>query len=434
MQALLSFDQSPPLSAPVRFFLTAPLYLVLAGLLAAFEGEALLASRWTPVALAMTHLLTLGFMLQVMLGALIQILPVLAGANLPRPLLVAGLLHPVLNLGTLLLVAGFLLGSALAMQLAAWLLSLAVGIFLLPAAWALFGVPSTSPCIRALKLSLVALLVTVGLGVYLLLGLANGWALPVRDLTNLHAAWGLGGWGGILLAGVAYVVVPMFQLTPGYPARPAWGFPLAILLALLLWSLSLLTPFGALSNLVNYLGQILLAVSTAAFLWQTIQLQRLRRRARGDATLYYWRLGLGASLLAVVLFVLNVLLPDMLDQAPWDLIIGIGVVLGGFCAFIIGMLYKIIPFLLWLNLQNQMPAGHVPPAMSQLLTEAEMRNQMRCFFLAFFLSTAAVLWPRYLSVMAGLVLMLSGIWLGWNLLQALWRYRQIRDTLALGAR
>ena len=121
MQALLSFDQSPPLSAPVRFFLTAPLYLVLAGLLAVFEGEALLASRWTPVALAMTHLLTLGFMLQVMLGALIQILPVLAGANLPRPLLVAGLLHPVLNLGTLLLVAGFLLGSALAMQLAAWL-------------------------------------------------------------------------------------------------------------------------------------------------------------------------------------------------------------------------------------------------------------------------------------------------------------------------
>ncbi|MDX9944829.1 MAG: hypothetical protein RBS35_08560, partial [Azonexus sp.] len=191
MQALLSFDQSPPLSAPVRFFLTAPLYLVLAGLLAVFEGEALLASRWTPVALAMTHLLTLGFMLQVMLGALIQVLPVLAGANLPRPLLVAGLLHPVLNLGTLLLVAGFLLGSALAMQLAAWLLSLAVGIFLLPAAWALFGVPSTSPSIRALKLSLVALLVTVGLGVYLLLGLANGWALPVRDLTNLHAAWGL---------------------------------------------------------------------------------------------------------------------------------------------------------------------------------------------------------------------------------------------------
>ena len=33
MQALLSYDQSPPIAAPFRFFLTAPLFGVLAGLL-----------------------------------------------------------------------------------------------------------------------------------------------------------------------------------------------------------------------------------------------------------------------------------------------------------------------------------------------------------------------------------------------------------------
>jgi hypothetical protein len=38
-------------------------------------------------ALALTHLITVGFMLQVMLGAMIQILPVVAGANISRPLL-----------------------------------------------------------------------------------------------------------------------------------------------------------------------------------------------------------------------------------------------------------------------------------------------------------------------------------------------------------
>ena len=422
MQALLSFDQSPPLSAPVRFFLTAPLYLVLAGLLAAFEGEALLASRWTPVALAMTHLLTLGFMLQVMLGALIQILPVLAGANLPRPLLVAGLLHPVLNLGTLLLVAGFLLGSALAMQLAAWLLSLAVGIFLLPAAWALFGVPSTSPSIRALKLSLVALLVTVGLGVYLLLGLANGWALPVWDVTNLHAAWGLGGWGGILLAAVAYVVVPMFQLTPGYPARAAWWFPLGVLLALLLRSLSLL----ATTEWLLHPALFLLGASGVAFVWQTLRLQRLRRRARADATLRYWQLGLWSSLLALFMLMLQSLIPAVAAYVAWNLVFGVLILPGGFCAFIIGMLYKIVPFLLWLALQNLAPPGKLPPAMSRLLSEAEMQRQMWSFFVAFLLSTAAVFFSPWLSGAAGLALAVSGLWLGWNLRQAVLRYRQCR--------
>jgi hypothetical protein len=49
-------------------------------------------------ALALTHLITVGFMLQVMLGAMIQILPVVAGANISRPLLVATLVHAAIAL------------------------------------------------------------------------------------------------------------------------------------------------------------------------------------------------------------------------------------------------------------------------------------------------------------------------------------------------
>ena len=93
MQALLSFDKAPPFAAPLRFFLTAPLFSLAAGLLLLFVGPDLLASRWTRGLLAATHLITVGFMLMVMLGALIQILPVVAGANLDSPLAVARWLH-----------------------------------------------------------------------------------------------------------------------------------------------------------------------------------------------------------------------------------------------------------------------------------------------------------------------------------------------------
>ncbi|MDQ5914882.1 MAG: hypothetical protein QG584_773, partial [Pseudomonadota bacterium] len=86
MQALLSFEQAPPIAAPFRFFLTAPLFSGLAGLLLLVDGPELLTSRWTPGALALTHLIAAGFVLQVMLGAMIQILPVVAGANLRHPL------------------------------------------------------------------------------------------------------------------------------------------------------------------------------------------------------------------------------------------------------------------------------------------------------------------------------------------------------------
>ena len=63
--------------------ITAPLFGVLAGLLVLFEGPAALPVRWNPATLALTHLLTLGVLAQVMCGALLQMLPVLAGAPVP---------------------------------------------------------------------------------------------------------------------------------------------------------------------------------------------------------------------------------------------------------------------------------------------------------------------------------------------------------------
>ncbi len=107
---MLSFENAPPFAAPLRFFLTAPLFSLAAGLLLAAGGPELLASRWTPGLLAATHLITVGFMLQIMLGALIQILPVVAGVNLGNPLRVARWLHAGLSAGAILLAGGLLWG------------------------------------------------------------------------------------------------------------------------------------------------------------------------------------------------------------------------------------------------------------------------------------------------------------------------------------
>ena len=108
MQALLSYDDAPPLSVPLRYFLTAPLFAILAGLLLLYAGPEILASRWSPATLAFTHVITAGFMLQVMLGALQQLLPVVLGANLARPLRLATLVHAAITPGALCLAAAFL--------------------------------------------------------------------------------------------------------------------------------------------------------------------------------------------------------------------------------------------------------------------------------------------------------------------------------------
>lgn len=420
MQALLSFENAPPFAAPLRFFLTAPAFGMLGGLLLAWVGADIMASRWMPATLALTHLITIGFMLQIMLGALIQILPVVAGANLPRPLALARVLNIGLSLGALLLAGGFLHSQPRLLGAGGGVLGLTASVFLLAAAQALRGVPTTSPTIRGLKLAMVGLGGVVGFGLLLVLALVFGWNVPLQQLVDLHAGWGLAGWGGVLLAAVAFVVVPMFQLTPGYPARPSWWFPRLILAVLLLWTLAVLAGWPALARVC----QALAAASGIVFALLTMRLQSLRRRARPDVTYRYWQLGLIAAIFALIMLFTAAVAPGIADDPRWTIAFGVILMAGGFIPFIIGMIYKIVPFLAWLHLQNCGQAKVPAPAMNKLLPDAEMQAQWRSYLVAFVLLTLACLFPEVFARAAGVAYAVANAWLMVTLLRAIRRYRQ----------
>ena len=79
----LTLEQAPPIHVPFRLFLTAPLFLLCSACILAWQGEVILVSRWSPATLAVAHLIAIGFLGQVMCGALLQMLPVIAGAPVP---------------------------------------------------------------------------------------------------------------------------------------------------------------------------------------------------------------------------------------------------------------------------------------------------------------------------------------------------------------
>src|SRR5512139_2908610 len=122
--ATLSLEQAPPITVPFRFFLTAPLLLLLGAAAWLLTDSGALGSRWSPAVLGITHLLTLGFMAMVMCGAMLQLLPVLAGAPVPNPRLMAWAIHLPLLVGTLLLAGGLYFTLAPALALGAALLAL----------------------------------------------------------------------------------------------------------------------------------------------------------------------------------------------------------------------------------------------------------------------------------------------------------------------
>jgi hypothetical protein len=428
MHPNLSFEQAPPISVPYRFFLTAPWFGVAAGGVLTWHGGDALASRWTPGTLAATHLLAVGFMLQAMAGALLQFVPVAAGGNVWRPRLVAGIAHPLLASAAMLLVAAFLKGGSGLFHAAAALFLLVVGGFSLVVGFAVWRTPARGATIQALRIAVPGLAITVGLGASLAVALGAGLAWPLVELANVHAAWGLGGWSLLLLAGVSYYVVPMFQLTPPYPPWLTRWLPPALLAMLAVWSLQLADAAGAWLRGVWMAGLLLAAVFGVV----TLQLQMRRRRKVADPTLFFFR-GAMLSLVAIPLSAALLLVgPGLAEDPRGPLWLGVLALPGVFVSAINGMLYKIVPFLNWLHLQRQMATmTALPINMKQMIPESAMLGQMWLHFGAVAMLLAAVAWPA-LTRPAGVLFAASCAWLGWNLIAGIRVYRGFRDRIRAG--
>lgn len=425
MNPSLGFDQAPPISVPFRFFLTAPVFLAAAGMVLVLFGPQVAGSRWSPPTLAFVHLLTVGFMLQVMLGALLQFLPVAVGTRIANPRRLAGWVHPAVSAGGVLLPAALLLHSRPLAWAAAVALGGGIAIFAAVVGSALWRRPSTSATASALKIALAALLVAAALGLSLLLGRFGSSALP-SQVTDLHAGWGLVGWAGLLLAGVAYVVVPMFQITPAYPPAFVRLFVPAVAVTLVLWSMLV-----ALSRSGAAWPAGLVVLLAATFALATLRLQSQSKRPRADATVLYWRLGLVSLIAAAVVWGIAVA-----DLWPEKAVMTFGVLVlpGFFVSLIGGMLYKIVPFLCWLHAQNLAQSRKLrAPHMGSFLADKSMRGQFWVHLTACVALFASAVSSAIPPAIGGVGLVVAAAWLGLNLAHAFHRFREASARMQVSA-
>ncbi len=409
----LGYDATPGISVPLRFFISAPLFGVLAGLLLLVDPEGL-ASRWTPAALASTHLLAVGFMLMVMVGALFQILPVVCGIEVPVARLTATLVHVMLATGALSLALGLWWMSPPWLTSAAALLGGGLALFLGAVAIALLGTPLTAGSQRDMRLAMSGLGLAVLLGISLSLILANGLALPLGKILLLHIGWALLGGTGILIAATSWVVVPMFQITPSYPQWMIRRWAISCTVSLSVWSACVLFAPA-------WLEQVLLwwlAALAVAFLIATLRLLSQTRRSKPDASFQAFRFGV----LCLLAGIACVLATQFSEAAQWRTLAGVLLLYGGTVSVIQGMLYKIVPFLAWLHLTQ---AGIKAPNVKKLLPEQHAKHQLTLHSLAVAAVIAAILIANpLLAKSAGLLVAVEFAWLAINMLRTMRIYRR----------
>lgn len=430
MQRALSFQQSPAPGVPLRFLFTAPLFVLLAAALLLWSGPSALSSRWMGHALALTHLFTLGVLANAMAGALMQILPVATGVSVLAPRATSIAVHALLNVGTLALAAAFLSFRPWMFALALTLLCAALGCFLAACAGGLWkyrrlATKGSTEILATTRLALAALLAAAALGAMLAAGFA--WPLPFsRVLTNAHGAWGLLGWVGLLIIGMAYQVIPIFQVTEIYPKPLTRWLAPVIFVLLAAYMANTLAPPAMRMEIDLAIGAAMLAAYTA-YAIVTLRLLWTRKRPKADATTLFWH---------TAMLSLTACGPVWLAQAAgakdFSVSLGLLFIVGFGWSAVNGMLYKIIPFLLWYHAQKDLAiALRVVPKVKDFIPDAIAARQYWAHLIALLLLLSASLLPALFSHAAGLALAVSAAWLLVNMARALGFYLRARKQIAL---
>lgn len=415
MQRALAYALSPAPGASLRFLLTAPWFALLAALLLLWTGDQAFVSRWSAPTLGATHLLTLGYLSMAMAGAMLQLIPVVTGTTLAPARSSIAAAWSGLALGALLLAAALTLNATPLFLPAALLLAASFALIMAPVARALArpATPAAMPMVRGMRIALGGLLVTVGLGAALTLHLGGRASLPVITLTDLHAAWGLIGWVAMLVVCVAFQVIPMFQSSQTYPALVTrWAvWVLAGLLAA--WSTVWICAPGYAGLAGAPVGAALVAYAAL-----TAWLLTKRKRKDIDATTLYWRLSLASLAASALLYVAP-------KGEAVALATGVTFMAGFAMGAVNGMLYKIVPFLLWYHMQQDPRASKASVLpIRTILPDAKARRQFWWHTAALLALLAAVAWPAWLARPAGALLAVACLQLALDLSGAARRCRR----------
>jgi hypothetical protein len=421
MRRALDYSRLPPPTVPLAFLLAAPWFGVAAGAVAAWHGAAVVAMRWSAPALAAVHLVTLGFLTMTMAGSLLQMIPAVAGLPLRGASRLAAWSCPLLGVGAALLAAAFLSGRALVFALAGALLLAAFGALLaclLPTLWQRTrAAAATAHIAGGMRAAVAALIACAAAGLLLAGWLAGGPAVPVLPLVDTHAALGLAGWVVPLVMAVSFQVIPMFQATDPFPLLAARVLVPLVLVALALWIAGrwLDASWRAVPALAG-------ATLVTAYAGLAAALLLRRARTRSAAGTRYWLLSVAALAGAAWLFAW----PGDASAARTALV-GVCFLVGCAMSAVNGMLYRIVPFLVWHHLRARLPADVAVPKFAELIAPDRLRTQCRWHAAAVAAALAACAVPPLASG-AGLLLALSCLRLALDLAAPVVRHRHGLST------
>jgi hypothetical protein len=391
-------DRLLPPSIPFRFFLAASGFQVLAWLALLF-GASELASftgGLGPV-LSAIHLLTLGVLAMVAMGASYQLLPIATRHSLLRVwptrlsfwLMLLGV--PVLTIGMGGAGQGWLYGGT-AMASAGLLVFAALTADNLRRA-------RSMPLVAAHGwAAMVALVVLVALAIALVVDFGTGFLADRAGLTLIHLAVATFGFVGLLVFGFSHILIPMFTLSRRLPAKAGWAHFWLGVAGLSVFSAGVYMRL----DWTTVLGSVIGLAAGLAYIWVLAQALKnaMRKRLGFPFVLIRASLGMLAASLALGLTLLL-----GIPVSNGVALFGFLILAGWLLTFLTGILQRIIPFLASMHAAGN---GGKPLRLSELTPLLPAQVHAICHLLALAIVATGIVLDATVLIRAGALIGLVG--------------------------
>jgi hypothetical protein len=437
----------PDITLPLRFVLTGVVCLLAAvGLLAVYP-ELLATYHYSPHAVAVTHLVALGFMASVVMGASYQLLPValetpLYSERLGRWQFVlhvvgfvgmvwmfwywnleqVGHYASVLVFGVLLLIYNVVRTLLRARRLGAVGVGVASALFWLLVAVSVGLALAAGKCTYE-SVNRLSVWSPVGMLVHGLAALAEI-VQRYEPIPLMHAHAHLGGMGFFLMmiVAVSFQLAPMFTLSELPSERRALQ-----IIWLLNGGLAFLFVALALNSRWKLLALAPVVAALAAYGRELRLILRARHRRKLDWGMrsYVVAMSLIGALIAMGTLLCWPLLPATPLLSQLENVYGFLGLFGVITLSILGFLHKIVPFLVWYRVYSPRVGKYRIPAMGDLYSERLLMIGFWVYVTALALVSVGAAARSTASVRWGAVTLLAALAVfGWNLvvmLRHLWR-------------
>ena len=413
----LSLDQAPPYKIPLIFYMVATSYLLLFSVVLAFYGLHV-SDRYFHEAIAITHIVTLGFFMNIIFGTLFQMMPVIIGVAYKDIEFRAKVLLLLLNAGILSFVGYFLFDISWLFYWSVFLLGSSVITFGLYSLFTIIQTKEKNGVVRSFMTSFFFLVIGATLGLLALLEQRG--VVGAYRFGDLHIVVMLFGVVFMLFSAVVFKIIPMFYVTKEYPIWIKNGLHVSVIF--ILFSLAF-TMFLE-KELLEKFFKTVLAILIAVFAFYTIKLLKNRKRARSDLSVNFFYFASFNLALGGLLWILSIFF-DLQSDFLLAIVFGLGFIY----SLINGMLYKIIPFLTWFHLSSK---SVYEAEMGEVMRLRIMRIQFYLFIASYFTLIFALMLKPFVVIFA-VLFFISSLLLFYNILSGyLYHTKLIRKVVEHG--